>query len=95
MTDLDCRARMVAPLTHMAFAPNGRFLACFTTSGVLTVVSTDFDVMVLDFDASHSRETSSSSSQPPLDMQWCGEDRYGTFVLSLIVGIRIYIFYTD
>jgi hypothetical protein len=74
MTDLDCRARMVAPLTHMAFAPNGRFLACFTTSGVLTVVSTDFDVMVLDFDASHSRETSSSSSQPPLDMQWCGED---------------------
>lgn len=68
--DLDCRARISAPIVEMSFAPNGRFLACFTEFSMLTVISTTFETKVLDFD------TSEGSSQPPLEMKWCGEDRY-------------------
>jgi hypothetical protein len=68
--DLDCRARISSPIVEMTFAPNGRFLACFTESSMLTVISTTFETKVLDFD------TSEGSSQPPLEMRWCGEDRY-------------------
>lgn len=68
--DLDCRARISAPIVEMSFAPNGRFLACFTESSMLTVISATFETKVLDFD------TSEGSSQPPLEMKWCGEDRY-------------------
>jgi vacuolar protein sorting-associated protein 16 len=69
MKDLDCRARISSPIVEMTFAPNGRFLACFTESSMLTVISTTFETKVLDFD------TSEGSSQPPLEMKWCGEDR--------------------
>lgn len=68
ITDVDCRARISAPIVDMAFAPNGRFLACFTESSQLTVISTSFETKVLDFD------TSEGSSSPPLAMKWCGED---------------------
>jgi hypothetical protein len=68
--DLDCRGRISAPIVEMSFAPNGRFLACFTEASMLTVISTTFETKVLDFD------TSEGSSQPPLEMKWCGEDRY-------------------
>lgn len=69
MTDVDCRARVSSPIVAMTFAPNGRFLACFTQSSILTVVSTSFETKVLDFD------TSEGASAPPLEMKWCGEDR--------------------
>jgi len=68
MTDVNCRARIQSPIVSMSFAPNGRFLACFTQNSILTVISTSFETKVLDFD------TSEGSSSPPLDMQWCGED---------------------
>lgn len=68
MTDVNCRARIQSPIVSMSFAPNGRFLACFTQNSVLTVISTTFETKVLDFD------TSEGSSSPPLDMKWCGED---------------------
>lgn len=68
ITDVDCRARISAPIVDMTFAPNGRFLACFTESSMLTVISTSFETKVLDFD------TSEGSSSPPLAMRWCGED---------------------
>jgi hypothetical protein len=68
MTDVDCRARITAPIVAMSFAPNGRFLACFTQSSILTVISTSFETKVLDFD------TSEGSHSAPQDMQWCGED---------------------
>lgn len=67
--DLDCRARILSPIVEMSFAPNGRFLACFTENNMLTVISTTFETKVLDFD------TSEGSNQPPLEMKWCGEDR--------------------
>lgn len=69
ITDVDCRARISSPIVDMTFAPNGRFLACFTESSMLTVISTSFETKVLDFD------TSEGSASPPLAMQWCGEDR--------------------
>ena len=68
ITDVDCRARMQSPIVGMSFAPNGRFLACFTQNSLLTVISTTFETKVLDFD------TSEGSSAPPKDMRWCGED---------------------
>ena len=82
LTDVDCRSRgdggggmgssssSSAPIISMAFAPNGRFLACFTSNSILTVVSTTFESKVLEFN------TSSGSSSPPLNisMAWCGED---------------------
>eukprot|EP00543_Licmophora_paradoxa_P010410 CAMPEP_0202477846 /NCGR_PEP_ID=MMETSP1360-20130828/94152_1 /ASSEMBLY_ACC=CAM_ASM_000848 /TAXON_ID=515479 /ORGANISM="Licmophora paradoxa, Strain CCMP2313" /LENGTH=795 /DNA_ID=CAMNT_0049105103 /DNA_START=45 /DNA_END=2432 /DNA_ORIENTATION=- len=68
ITDVDCRQRIKAPIVAMSFAPNGRFLACFTQSSILTVISTSFETKVLDFD------TSEGSKSAPQDMQWCGED---------------------
>ena len=68
ITDVNCRARIQAPIVAMSFAPNGRFLACFTQSSILTVISTSFETKVLDFD------TSEGSHSAPQDMQWCGED---------------------
>lgn len=68
ITDVDCRARISSPIVDMTFAPNGRFLACFTESSMLTVISTSFETKVLDFD------TSEGSSSPPNSMKWCGED---------------------
>jgi vacuolar protein sorting-associated protein 16 len=67
-TDVNCRARIASPIVDMCFAPNGRFLACFTESSMLTVISTSFETKVLDFD------TSEGSNTPPLEMKWCGED---------------------
>ncbi|KAL7538239.1 hypothetical protein ACHAXR_008390 [Thalassiosira sp. AJA248-18] len=75
-TDVDCRSRIggsggmgpASPIVSMAFAPNGRFLACFTSNSVLTVVSTNFESKVLEFDARPG------SASPPRSMGWCGED---------------------
>jgi len=75
-TDVDCRSRIggsanglpPSPVVSMAFAPNGRFLACFTASSVLTVVSANFESKVLEFDAR------SGSTSSPRSMGWCGED---------------------
>jgi vacuolar protein sorting-associated protein 16 len=66
--DLDCRSRIASPIVEMTFAPNGRFLACFAESSMLTVISSTFETKVLDFD------TSEGSTLPPLEIRWCGED---------------------
>jgi len=72
ITDINCRSRMggsdLVTIVSMAFAPNGRFLACFTSNSILTVVSTSFESKVLEFDAR------SGSTSPPRFMGWCGED---------------------
>jgi hypothetical protein len=69
MTDVNCRARMPSAICDMEFCPNGRFLACYLESSMLIVVSTSFETCVLEFDTSQGLKT------PPLEMQWCGEDR--------------------
>ena len=58
--------RIKAPITKMAVAPNGRFLACYRRDGVLTVMSATFTTKVLDFDT--------KSMSRPLDIAWCGDD---------------------
>jgi hypothetical protein len=81
IVDVNCRSRIASPIVDMSFAPNGRFLACFTQACMLTVISTSFETKVLDFD------TSEGSSAPPLEMKWCGEDRYVYYLpLSECVG---------
>jgi vacuolar protein sorting-associated protein 16 len=68
VTDVNCRTRLASPIVQMSVAPNGRFLAAFTESQMLTVVSTTFETKVLDFD------TSEGSAAPPTQLCWCGED---------------------
>jgi hypothetical protein len=58
--------RIGAPITKMAVAPNGRFLACYRRDGVLTVMSATFTTKVLDFDT--------KSMTRPMEIAWCGED---------------------
>ncbi|KAJ1439405.1 Vps16, N-terminal region-domain-containing protein [Ochromonadaceae sp. CCMP2298] len=55
-----------APIVKMAVAPNGRFLACYRSDGILTVMSQAFTTKVLDFDA--------KSVSGPIEIAWCGED---------------------
>lgn len=68
IVDVNCQGRIQSPIIRMKFAPNGRFLACFTDSAIMTVISTTFETKVLDFD------TSDGSSDLPVGMEWCGED---------------------
>ena len=58
--------RINAPITKMAFSPNGRFLACYRRDGIMTVMSATFTTKVLDFDT--------KSASRPMDIAWCGED---------------------
>lgn len=58
--------RIGSPITKIAVAPNGRFLACYRKDGVLTVMSATFTTKVLDFDT--------KSVSKPLEIAWCGED---------------------
>ena len=55
-----------SPVTKMAVAPNGRFLAAYRRDGILTVLSTSFTTKVLDFDT--------KSMSVPLQIEWCGDD---------------------
>jgi hypothetical protein len=41
-------------------------MACFMSSGILTVMSTSFTTKILDFDTNSTRK--------PVQMVWCGED---------------------
>ena len=68
IVDVNCQERIASPIVQMKFAPNGRFLACFTQRSIMTVISTNFETKVLDFD------TSDGSSDLPHNMEWCGED---------------------
>ncbi|KAI8913548.1 Vps16, N-terminal region-domain-containing protein [Gorgonomyces haynaldii] len=54
------------PFMRMALSPNGNFLALFTADGRLWVVSVDFQSSLADFQT--------NSTQPPLSMNWCGND---------------------
>lgn len=57
---------ILAPVTKMSMAPNGRFLACYRDDGFLTVMSSTFTNKVLDFNT--------NSMTKPMDMLWCGDD---------------------
>mmetsp|Transcript_8410 Transcript_8410/g.11326 ORF Transcript_8410/g.11326 Transcript_8410/m.11326 type:complete len:835 (-) Transcript_8410:32-2536(-) len=54
------------PFTSLAVASGGKLLACFTTSGVLMVISTDFSDNKIEFPTGCPR--------PPKQFIWCGLD---------------------
>ncbi|KAI0370539.1 vacuolar protein sorting-associated protein 16 [Pilatotrama ljubarskyi] len=58
------------PFTHMSPSPNGKSLALLTFSGLLWVVSTDFQRSLAEFDT-----TSVAGAQGDvLQVEWCGND---------------------
>jgi vacuolar protein sorting-associated protein 16 len=64
--DQHLQAEILAPVTKMSMAPNGRFLACYRDDGLLTVMSSTLTNKVLDFNT--------NSMTKPMDMLWCGDD---------------------
>jgi len=58
------------PFTHMAPSPNGKSLALLTVSGMLWVVSTDFQRNLAEFDTT----TTIGAEGPVKQVEWCGND---------------------
>eukprot|EP01102_Stenamoeba_stenopodia_P011451 TRINITY_DN351_c0_g1_i4.p1 TRINITY_DN351_c0_g1~~TRINITY_DN351_c0_g1_i4.p1 ORF type:complete len:422 (+),score=90.51 TRINITY_DN351_c0_g1_i4:115-1380(+) len=56
----------LGPFTKMSVSPTGKILACYTQTGSLLVVSTDFTKNLSDF--------SVKSKIPPQQLVWCGTD---------------------
>lgn len=54
------------PITSMAVSPDGHFLAVFTATGRLTVISTDFSKQLCEFET--------KSEVAPSQVAWCGTD---------------------
>ena len=58
------------PFTHLAPSPNGKSLALLTYSGLLWVVSTDFQRNLAEFDT-----TQAVGAEGPIKyVEWCGND---------------------
>lgn len=64
--DMKLQASINAPISALAIAPNGLFMAVFSQDGVLTVLNTMLDKKILSFDT--------QSKASPASMCWCGED---------------------
>ncbi|CAI5715278.1 unnamed protein product [Peronospora destructor] len=64
--DMKLQDSIAAPISAVAIAPNGLFMALFSQDGILTVLNTMMDKKILTFDT--------QSKASPLSMQWCGED---------------------
>lgn len=58
------------PFTHLSPSPNGKSLALLTFSGLLLVVSTDFQRSMAEFDTSTAQHADGSVRQ----IAWCGND---------------------
>ncbi|KAI8609043.1 Vps16, N-terminal region-domain-containing protein [Chytriomyces sp. MP71] len=54
------------PFTSIAISPNGKFIALFTSSGRVLVVSSDFQKQLAEFNT--------GNTQTPIQMAWCGND---------------------
>lgn len=58
------------PFTHISASPNGKSLALLTFSGILLVVSTDFQRSLAEFDTNNAIGVSGQVRQ----VQWCSND---------------------
>lgn len=58
------------PFTHMSPSPNGKSLALLTFSGLLWVVSTDFQRSLAEFNTSGVV----GAEGDVLQVEWCGND---------------------
>lgn len=56
------------PFTHASPSPNGKSLALLTATGLLWVVSTDFQRSMAEFD------TTTESQEAVKQVEWCGND---------------------
>ena len=72
------------PFTHMATSPNGKSLALLPFSGMLWVVSTDFQRSLAEFDTTNVAGAESGVRQ----VEWCGNDAILVTwnALALVVG---------
>jgi len=69
--NLECIDQRISrgPFIHLTPSPNGKMLALLTFSGVLWVVSTDFQQNRLEFD------TNSQAFEGKVrQVEWCGSD---------------------
>ncbi|CAK7216508.1 Vacuolar protein sorting-associated protein 16 [Sporothrix eucalyptigena] len=64
----ECEDRFldVGPFAHVSVSPNGKFVGLYTETGVLHVVTSDFQTRL--------SEHRSKSKIPPKYLQWCGND---------------------
>ncbi|EJC99299.1 vacuolar protein sorting-associated protein 16 [Fomitiporia mediterranea MF3/22] len=60
------------PFTHLAPSPNGKSLALVTFSGLLWVVSADFQRSLAEVDT--SSRANEGAAGPPRQIEWCGND---------------------
>lgn len=58
--------RIAAPITKIAVAPKGEYLACYRRDGFLTVLSSAFTTRYVD--------VNTKSMHKPADIVWCGDD---------------------
>jgi len=58
------------PFTHVSPSPNGKALALLAFSGVLWVVSTDFQRSMAEFETT----TVTDAEGPIRQVEWCGND---------------------
>lgn len=68
MDAVECEDRFldVGPFSHISVSPNGKFVGLYTETGVLHVVTSDFQTRL--------SEHQSKSRIPPKYLQWCGND---------------------
>ena len=57
---------IAAPITKIAVAPKGEYLACYRRDGMLTVLSSTFVTKYVD--------VNTKSMHKPMDIVWCGDD---------------------
>ena len=66
--DKELRERLTegGPINMMVLTPNGKYIACFSANGVLSVWSSDFATRVM--------ENPIKTTQAPCQIVWCGGD---------------------
>ena len=64
----ECQDQLLTsgPFLRLSASPNGKFVAAFSASGNLLVMSSDF--------SRHLSELSTHSNEPPRHLAWCGSD---------------------
>lgn len=60
------------PFTHVAVSPNGKSLALMTLTGMLWVVSADFQRSLAEYDTSPRADEGATGT--PRQVEWCGND---------------------
>jgi hypothetical protein len=65
-TDCEDRFLDLGPFSQMSVSPNGKFVALYTATGTVHVITSDFQTRLSEHD--------SKSKIPPKYLAWCGND---------------------